>query len=50
MHYVHADACRGQKRASMLLGLELQVVASPWVEVLGTGLKFFARAVSALNY
>ena len=47
--HMSADTCRGQKRASEPLELELQMVVSFLMWVLGTELKSSGQAGSALN-
>lgn len=49
--YVHmsAGACKGQKKASNFLQLELWVVVSCLTWVMGTGLGSSVRAVCTLN-
>lgn len=47
--HVHACLCRS-KKATNLLELELQVVVSYGIRVLGSKLGSFAKAICALNY
>lgn len=42
--------CAGQKKVTNLLELELQVVVSYGIRVLGSKLGSFAKAICALNY